>query len=145
MVETTVGKQFAGQGREVQVRQERGTTYNDVTKGTKTNLPDPQPRVPFVENKTSGLSGSKFDVAFGFFSRLGVPEQVARSFAALAVTSEKELDINFHDLVYEGDEGLVLTNLGLTQVNIYRPITSQLGFKAESNTLTNSATRGYLG
>jgi hypothetical protein len=54
-------------------------------------------------------------------------EQIAKAYALLCIDSVKTLNINFDDLFESTTDPIAFSDLGLTLINHYRPITSQIG------------------
>jgi hypothetical protein len=75
----------------------------------------------------SQLSPAKYDRILGIFTAAGMDGQIAKAYAYLCIDAVKTLNIEFDELFDSITDPIKFSNLGLTLVNHYRPITSQIG------------------
>tara|TARA_B100000989_G_scaffold275489_1_gene235076 strand:- start:666 stop:1106 length:441 start_codon:yes stop_codon:yes gene_type:complete len=75
----------------------------------------------------SQISPAKYDYILGIFTASGMNEQIAKAYALLCIDSVKTLNINFDELFQSTADPIAFSDLGLTLINHYRPITSQIG------------------
>ena len=73
------------------------------------------------------ISPAKYDYILGVFTSAGLGEQIAKAYALLCVDAVKTLNISFDQLFESTTDPIAFSNLGLTLINHYRPITSQIG------------------
>ena len=73
------------------------------------------------------LSPAKYDHILGIFTATGMNEQLAKAYALLCIDAVKTLNLTFDDLFQQTTDPISFSNLGLTLINHYRPITSQIG------------------
>ena len=64
---------------------------------------------------------------------------IISKYALLCIDALKTLDITLDDLFEQNDDAIKFSNLGLTLMNHYRPITSQIG-----TTVTVSQTPNHI-
>tara|TARA_B100000989_G_scaffold277542_1_gene238580 strand:+ start:1067 stop:1507 length:441 start_codon:yes stop_codon:yes gene_type:complete len=87
----------------------------------------------------SQISPAKYDYIIGLFEGSGMNEQVSKAYALLCIDSVKTLGITFDKLFESMNDPISFSNLGLTLINHYRPITSQIG-----KTITVSQTPNHI-
>ena len=73
------------------------------------------------------ISPAKYDYILGVFTSAGLGEQIAKAYALLCIDAVKTLNISFDQLFESTTDPIAFSNLGLTLINHYRPITSQVG------------------
>jgi len=73
------------------------------------------------------LSPAKYDRILAIFTATGMNEQISKAYALLCIDAVKTLNISFDDLFQQTTDPISFSNLGLTLINHYRPITSQIG------------------
>ena len=122
-------KQIARLGGEEQVVTLFGNVFNA--------LQNAQPGLNSVDittlilNSYSGvpnqISPEKYDYIFGVFTSAVLGEQIAKAYALLCIDAVKTLNISFDKLFESTTDPIAFSNLGLTLINHYRPITSQVG------------------
>ena len=73
------------------------------------------------------ISPAKYDYILGVFTSAGLDDQLAKAYTLLCIDSVKTLNISFDKLFESTTDPISFSNLGLTLINHYRPITSQIG------------------
>ena len=73
------------------------------------------------------LSPAQYEQILAIFSSAGMSDQISKAYALLCIDALKTLDITLDDLFEQNDDAIKFSNLGLTLMNHYRPITSQIG------------------
>ena len=73
------------------------------------------------------LAPAKYDPILGIFTSTGMNTQLAKAYALLCIDAVKTLNITFDALFEKTTDPISFSNLGLTLINHYRPITSQIG------------------
>ena len=85
------------------------------------------------------LSPAQYEQILAIFSSAGMSDQISKAYALLCIDALKTLDITLDDLFEQHDDAIKFSNLGLTLMNHYRPITSQIG-----TTVTVSQTPNHI-
>tara|TARA_B100002019_G_C21112698_1_gene519264 strand:+ start:202 stop:642 length:441 start_codon:yes stop_codon:yes gene_type:complete len=85
------------------------------------------------------LSPAQYEQILAIFSSAGMSDQISKAYALLCIDALKTLDITLDDLFEQNDDAIKFSNLGLTLMNHYRPITSQIG-----TTVTVSQTPNHI-
>ncbi len=122
-------KQIARLGAEEKVVTLFGNVFNAIQNGQPgLNSEDV---TTLILNNYGGvlqqISPSKYDYILGIFTSAGLDDQVAKAYALLCIDSIKTLNISFDELFDSKTDPIAFSNLGLTLINHYRPITSQIG------------------
>ncbi len=134
-------KQVARLGGETQIVALFGNVFNAI-QNAQPNL-NASDVTTLILNQYGGvqtqISPAKYDRILGIFTASGMPEQSAKAFALLCIDAVKTLDITFDDLFESSQDTVSFSNLGLTLINHYRPITSQIGSR-----LTVSQTPNHI-
>tara|TARA_Y100000590_G_scaffold417080_1_gene516451 strand:+ start:2537 stop:2977 length:441 start_codon:yes stop_codon:yes gene_type:complete len=73
------------------------------------------------------ISPAKYDYIYGIFQKETESEQLAKAYTLLTIDSVKTLGITVDELFKSIENPIEFTNLGLTLLNHYRPLTSQVG------------------
>jgi hypothetical protein len=73
------------------------------------------------------ISPAKYDYIYGIFQKETESEQLAKAYTLLTIDSVKTLGITVDELFKSVENPIEFTNLGLTLLNHYRPLTSQVG------------------
>tara|TARA_Y100001970_G_scaffold96678_1_gene121738 strand:+ start:77 stop:517 length:441 start_codon:yes stop_codon:yes gene_type:complete len=73
------------------------------------------------------ISPAKYDYIYGLFQKEVESEQLAKAYTLLVIDSVKTLGITVDELFESTKDPIKFSNLGLTLLNHYRPITSQIG------------------
>ena len=73
------------------------------------------------------VSPAKYDYIYGIFQKEVESEQLAKAYTLLTIDSVKTLGITDDELFKSVENPIEFTNLGLTLLNHYRPLTSQVG------------------
>ena len=87
------------------------------------------------------LSPAKYDRILGIFTATGMNEQLAKAYSYLCIDAIKTLNLTFDDLFERSKDPIAFSNLGLTLINHYRPITSQIGTVITVSQTTNHIKR----
>lgn len=85
------------------------------------------------------MSPAQYEQILAIFSNAGMSDQISKAYALLCIDALKTLDITLDDLFEQNDDAIKFSNLGLTLMNHYRPITSQIG-----TTVTVSQTPNHI-
>tara|TARA_Y100001937_G_scaffold123520_1_gene186522 strand:+ start:1795 stop:2235 length:441 start_codon:yes stop_codon:yes gene_type:complete len=85
------------------------------------------------------ISAAKYDYIYGIFKKETESEQLAKAYALLTVDAVKTLNITVDELFESTSDPIKFSNLGLTLLNHYRPLTSQVG-----RTITISQAPDYI-
>lgn len=85
------------------------------------------------------MSPAQYEQILAIFSSAGMSDQISKAYALLCIDALKTLDITLDDLFEQNDDAIKFSNLGLTLMNHYRPITSQIG-----TTVTVSQTPNHI-
>ena len=122
-------KQIARLGGEEQVVTLFGNVFNAL-QNAQPGL-NSEDITTLILNSYSGvlnqISPAKYDYILGVFTSAGLGEQIAKAYALLCVDAVKTLNISFDQLFESTTDPVSFSNLGLTLINHYRPITSQIG------------------
>ncbi len=122
-------KQIARLGGEEQVVTLFGNVFNAL-QNAQPGL-NSEDITTLILNSYSGvlnqISPAKYDYILGVFTSAGLGEQIAKAYALLCVDAVKTLNISFDQLFESTTDPIAFSNLGLTLINHYRPITSQVG------------------
>lgn len=122
-------KQIARLGGEEQVVTLFGNVFNAL-QNTQPGL-NSQDLTTLILNNYGGvlnqIAPAKYDYILGVFTSAGLGEQLAKAYALLCVDAVKTLNISFDQLFESTTDPVSFSNLGLTLINHYRPITSQIG------------------
>lgn len=78
-------------------------------------------------NLQTQISPAQYDQILATFTSNGVEEQLAKAYALLCIDAIKTLNISFDKLFTSKKDPIAFSNLGLTLINHYRPLTSQIG------------------
>ena len=85
------------------------------------------------------MSPAQYEQILAIFSSAGMSDQISKAYALLCIDALKTLNITLDDLFEQNDDAIKFSNLGLTLMNHYRPITSQIG-----TTVTVSQTPNHI-
>lgn len=122
-------KQIARLGGEEQVVTLFGNVFNAL-QNAQPGL-NSEDITTLILNSYSGvlnqISPAKYDYILGVFTSAGLGEQIAKAYALLCIDAVKTLNISFDQLFESTTDPIAFSNLGLTLINHYRPITSQVG------------------
>ena len=122
-------KQIARLGGEEQVVTLFGNVFNAL-QNAQPGL-NSEDITTLILNSYSGvlnqISPAKYDYILGVFTSAGLGEQIAKAYALLCIDAVKTLNISFDKLFESTTDPFAFSNLGLTLINHYRPITSQVG------------------
>ena len=87
------------------------------------------------------ISPAKYDYIYGLFQKEVESEQLAKAYTLLVIDSVKTLDITIDELFESTSNPVKFSNLGLTLLNHYRPITSQIGSISTASSVPNHILR----
>jgi len=87
------------------------------------------------------ISPAQYDRILNIFSSSGMNDQSSKAFALLCIDAVKTLNITFDELFTSSQDKISFSNLGLTLINHYRPITSQIGSKITVSQTPNHVKR----
>ena len=87
------------------------------------------------------ISPAKYDYIYGLFQKEVESEQLAKAYTLLVIDSVKTLDITIDELFESTSNPVKFSNLGLTLLNHYRPITSQIGSISTASQVPNHILR----
>lgn len=122
-------KQVARLGGESQIVALFGNVFNAI-QNAQPKLTS-QDITTIILNQYGGIqtqiSPAHYDRILGIFTSAGVDEQLAKAYALLCIDSVKTLNITVDELFTSTTDPISFSNLGLTLINHYRPITSQIG------------------
>ena len=122
-------KQVARLGGESQVVALFGNVFNAI-QNSQPNA-SAQDVTTMILNQYGGvqtqISPARYDYILGLFSSSGMEESVSKAYALLCIDAVKTLNISFDQLFESTNDPFSFSNLGLTLINHYRPITSQVG------------------
>jgi len=122
-------KQVARLGGESQIVALFGNVFNAI-QNAQPNLTS-QDITTIILNQYGGIqtqiSPAHYDRILSIFTSADVDEQLAKAYALLCIDSVKTLDITVDELFTSTADPISFSNLGLTLINHYRPITSQIG------------------
>ena len=75
----------------------------------------------------SQISSAKYDYIYGLFEKEVESEQLAKAYTLLTIDAVQTLGITVDRLFASTNNPIEFSDLGLTLLNHYRPITSQIG------------------
>ena len=95
------------------------------------NSMSPQDVTTKILNQYGGeakqISPAKYDYIHGLFQKEVDSDQLAKAYTLLTIDSMKTLGVTVDELFESTNDPLKFSNLGLTLLNHYRPLTSQIG------------------
>tara|TARA_B100001245_G_C22619710_1_gene305799 strand:+ start:137 stop:577 length:441 start_codon:yes stop_codon:yes gene_type:complete len=87
------------------------------------------------------ISPAKYDYIYGVFKKQVESEQLAKAYTLLTIDAVKTLDITIDELFESTRDPIKFSNIGLTLLNHYRPITSQIGTISTVSQIPNHVSR----
>ena len=85
-----------------------------------------------------GISGVDLDVAIAFFERKGISRTIARSYGITLLETARASGRDITDIFRTTSSGQeVLIDDALARLNFLRPMTSQVGFRQQSEPIQN--------